>query len=61
MRRKIYRDARRVLWIVDNGSSHRGDASIQRLEGRKAQSPTFRRPCAIAAARAARPRHPVLV
>ena len=26
-----YRDARRVFWIVDNGSSHRGDASVQRL------------------------------
>jgi hypothetical protein len=26
-----YRDARRVFWIMDNGSSHRGDASVQRL------------------------------
>ena len=26
-----YRDARRVFWIMDNGSSHRGEASIQRL------------------------------
>ncbi|CAN5388204.1 hypothetical protein BH09GEM1_BH09GEM1_06520 [soil metagenome] len=26
-----YRDARRVFWIVDNGSSHRGAASITRL------------------------------
>jgi len=26
--------ARRVFWIVDNGSSHRGEASIRRLEGR---------------------------
>ncbi len=34
MRRKVYREARRVFWIVDNGSSHRGEASIQRLEGR---------------------------
>ncbi len=25
-----YRDARRVFWIVDNGSSHRGARSIQR-------------------------------
>jgi hypothetical protein len=27
-----YRSARRVFWIVDNGSSHRGQASIDRLE-----------------------------
>lgn len=28
-----YASARRVFWVVDNGSSHRGDASIRRLEG----------------------------
>jgi transposase len=28
-----YASARRVFWIVDNGSSHRGVASIRRLEG----------------------------
>jgi hypothetical protein len=28
-----YASARRVFWIVDNGSSHRGDAAIRRLEG----------------------------
>jgi transposase len=28
-----YASARRVFWIVDNGSSHRGQASIARLEG----------------------------
>jgi transposase len=28
-----YASARRVFWIVDNGSSHRGKASIERLEG----------------------------
>jgi len=28
-----YRQARRVFWIVDNGSSHRGERAIQRLEG----------------------------
>lgn len=28
-----YRSARRVFWIVDNGSSHRGAASVERLEG----------------------------
>ena len=27
-----YKDARRVFWIVDNGSSHRGNASIKRLQ-----------------------------
>lgn len=29
-----YNEARRVFWIVDNGSSHRGQASIQRLQGK---------------------------
>ena len=29
-----YASAERVFWVVDNGSSHRGQASIQRLEGR---------------------------
>jgi transposase len=29
-----YASAKRVFWIVDNGSSHRGQASINRLEGR---------------------------
>jgi hypothetical protein len=28
-----YRSARRVFWIVDNGPSHRGQPSIERLEG----------------------------
>ena len=28
-----YRSAHRVFWIVDNGSSHRGQASVERLEG----------------------------
>jgi DDE superfamily endonuclease len=28
-----YASARRVFWIVDNGSSHRGQASASRLEG----------------------------
>lgn len=30
------REARKVFWIVDNGSSHRGQASTERLEGRYA-------------------------
>jgi DDE superfamily endonuclease len=29
-----YASARRVFWVVDNGSSHRGQASIDRLESR---------------------------
>ena len=28
-----YASAERVFWVVDNGSSHRGQASIKRLEG----------------------------
>lgn len=28
-----YASARRVFWVVDNGSSHRGQASVERLEG----------------------------
>lgn len=27
-----YRSARRVFWVLDNGSSHRGQASIRRLQ-----------------------------
>jgi len=29
-----YAEARRVFWIVDNGSSHRGPRSVARLQGR---------------------------
>jgi transposase len=29
-----YASAHRVFWVVDNGSSHRGQASIDRLQGR---------------------------
>ena len=32
MTRPPYNEARRVFWIVDNGSSHRGHASILRLQ-----------------------------
>ena len=32
MTRPPYSDARRVFWIVDNGSSHRGMAAVQRLQ-----------------------------
>ena len=33
MKEEPYASADRVFWIVDNGSSHRGEASVQRLEG----------------------------
>jgi len=32
MNQEPYRSARRVFWIVDNGSSHRGMASVVRLQ-----------------------------
>src|SRR5262249_59117922 len=31
MEREPYRSAGRVFWVVDNGSSHRGAASVRRL------------------------------
>ena len=31
MRQEPYRSARRVFWVADNGSSHRGQASVDRL------------------------------
>jgi DDE superfamily endonuclease len=34
MNQEPYRSARRVFWIMDNGSSHRGEASVQRLQSR---------------------------
>lgn len=34
MTKEPYASAKRVFWIVDNGSEHRGKASIKRLEGR---------------------------
>ena len=34
MRQEPYRSARRVFWIMDNGSSHRGQACVQRLQER---------------------------
>ena len=34
MRKEPYASAPRVFWIVDNGSDHRGQRSIDRLEGR---------------------------
>jgi hypothetical protein len=33
MESEPYASAARVFWVVDNGSSHRGQASIDRLEG----------------------------
>lgn len=32
MQQEPYRSAPRVFWIVDNGSSHRGHAAVQRLQ-----------------------------
>lgn len=32
MNQEPYRSARRVFWIMDNGSSHRGERSVQRLQ-----------------------------
>jgi len=34
MEQEPYRSADRVFWIVDNGSSHRGQKSVERLERR---------------------------
>ena len=34
MVKEPYASAKRVLWIVDNGSSHRGQKAVDRLEGR---------------------------
>jgi len=33
MQQAPYREAKRVFWIVDNGSSHRGAAACRRLQG----------------------------
>ena len=32
MTREPYRSARRVFWVVDNGSSHRGQKAVDRLK-----------------------------
>ena len=34
MAQEPYRSAPRVFWIVDNGSSHRGDTAVRRLQAR---------------------------
>jgi transposase len=34
MNQEPYRSARRVFWIVDNGSSHRGDRAAEELQAR---------------------------
>jgi len=36
MQQAPYKTARRVFWVVDNGSSHRGQASVTRLQNRYA-------------------------
>jgi hypothetical protein len=40
-----YRDARRVFWIVDNGSSHRGERSIQRTHSWDPRLQLVHTPC----------------
>ncbi len=34
MAQEPYRSARRVFWIIDNGSSHRGQRCVERLQNR---------------------------
>jgi hypothetical protein len=34
MAQEPYRSARRVFWIIDNGSSHRGQSCVERLQNR---------------------------
>lgn len=34
MKEEPYASAERVFWVVDNGSSHRGERSVKRLEGK---------------------------
>lgn len=34
MSQRPYRRAKRVFWIMDNGSAHRGEKSVRRLQGR---------------------------
>jgi hypothetical protein len=34
MTEEPYASARRVFWVVDNGSAHRGRRTVDRLEGR---------------------------
>jgi hypothetical protein len=36
MAQEPYRSAKRVFWVMDNGSSHRGQSSVQRLQSRYA-------------------------
>ena len=39
MSQEPYRSARRVYWVVDNGSSHRGAAAVARLAQRWPRAP----------------------
>jgi hypothetical protein len=41
MAKEPYRSARRVFWLVDNGSSHRGQRSIERLAARWPRRPAL--------------------
>ena len=38
MSQEPWRSAGRVFWVVDNGSSHRGEASVRRMPGRYANA-----------------------
>jgi len=38
MRHEPYRSAQRVFWIVDNGSGHRGQPAVARLQARRSQA-----------------------
>jgi hypothetical protein len=44
MSQEPYRSARRVFWIMDNGSSHRGERSVQRLQSHYANVPVVHGP-----------------
>lgn len=39
MEQEPYRSARRVFWVVDNGSSHRGQRAVERLAARWPRRP----------------------
>jgi transposase len=44
MAQEPYRSAPRVFWVVDNGSSHRGAASVRRLQARYPNLPLVHLP-----------------
>lgn len=48
MEQEPYRSAERVFWVVDNGSSHRGDAAARRLSAAYANCGSHACPCQLA-------------